>query len=105
MKSVKICSKLLDPLISEEGKRKIKELKIVNPRMAKEMLSMKNDLNLIYNDLLKFQGFINILKSDKSLYEKRIEFKKQLHQDYSKDKAILDRINYQLSLLKEKEDI
>ena len=99
MKSVKICSNLLEPFVDEDCQKRLKHIKKECPPQYALLMSMKNDLNIIYNDLLKFQGFIAILEEDKSLYEKRIELKKQTHQDYSIDKAILERINFQLSLL------
>lgn len=83
------------------AKKRLEHIKEAFPPMYKNMMKMKNELNIIYNDLLKFQGFITILKSEKILYEKRIEFKNQLHQDYSKEEAVLEKINSQLSILKE----
>lgn len=99
MRSVEICKNLLKPLTSEDGQKRLNHVKEAFPPMYKDMMDMKNKLNIIYNDLLRLQGFITILKAEKSLYEKRIEFKKQLLQDYSKEEAVLEKIKSQLSIL------
>lgn len=103
MKSVQICSKLLEPFRSKDGQKKMEFIKEVCPPMYKDLTTLEREFNIIYNDLLKFKGFIAILKLDRNIYQQRIEYKRKINKDVSIEVAILNRIKAQFELLGEED--
>lgn len=103
MKSLQVCKFLLRPYTSEYGKQHMETLKEELPQIYENMMDLKNKFDIIYNDLLKFEGFISILKADRDIYQRRIEIRKRKNQDTLVDELILNRIKSQLELLGEED--